>query len=179
MQQEINLFKFVKLPIKSVLDAEVFGILFGGFFGFLMLVFLITLFHQARLSSTAEVAKNNLEAKRRELVALAGRYPESGIPSQILDSTRLPMCNTKFSSFLESFSQAVIPGIWLTEITIAQSGHEISLKGHALRALEVQQFLLQLKQQSLFANLAFDILQLNDQPPPISFEVVGRAVPHA
>ncbi|MES2218511.1 MAG: PilN domain-containing protein [Pseudomonadota bacterium] len=175
--QQINLFKFVKLPIKSVIDGKLLLSLYGIFFGFLMLVFLISIFQNHRLRVAETNLKDSVEAKRKELVSLATLYPTS-IPTQILDATRLPLCNIKFSNYLASFSQAYVSGIWLTNISISKNGEEISLKGHALRALEVHQFLLQLKQQNLFANLSFDILQMKDQPPPLSFEIVGRSAAH-
>ena len=178
MQQQINLFKFVKMPVKSPLDARFMLELFGGFLALLTVILLGTLFHEARLDNAEATSKTTLDAKRKELVALAGLYPQTTIPTQILDSTRLPMCNIKFSNYLQSFAAADVSGVWLTEISISKSGQEISLKGHALRTLQVQQFLLQLKQQQMFANISFDILQLTDEPPPISFEVIGRSVPH-
>jgi Tfp pilus assembly protein PilN len=178
MQQQINLFKFVKMPVKSALDARFILELFAGFLAILTVILVVTLIQEARLANDEATSKAALDAKRKELVALAGLYPQTTIPAQIIDATRLPMCNIKFSTYLQGFAEADVTGVWLTEISITKSGQEISLKGHALRTLQVQQFLLQLKQLKLFANLTFDILQLNDQPSPISFEVIGRSAPH-
>ena len=176
--QQINLYKYVKMPVKSALDARFLLELFGGFFAFLALVLLVTLLREAQLGHAENVGKLTLDAKRKELITLAGQYPQNTIPAQILDATRLPICNVKFSTYLQAFAEAYVAGVWLTQIDISKSGQEISLKGHALRPLQVQQFLLQLKEQQTFANISFDITQLSDQPSPISFEVIGRAIPH-
>jgi hypothetical protein len=178
MQQQINLYKFVKMPVKSALDARFMLELFGAFFAVLTLILLVTVVQEKRLGYAEEASKATLDEKRKELVILAGLNPQTPIPVQIIDSTRLPMCNIKFSNYLQSFADADVQGVWLTEISISKSGQQISLKGHALRTLQVQQFLLQLKQQHMFADISFDILQITDQPAPITFEVIGRSAPH-
>jgi hypothetical protein len=178
MRQQVNLFKFVHLPNKSPLGAELLLKLFGGFFGVLMVIFLISFMYETHLSHKDEEVKVTLEAKRKELVALAGQFPQSNIPTQILDATRAPICNTKFSLFLQAFANAYVGGVWLTEFSITKSGQEVLIRGNATRALQVQQYLLQLKQQPELAKLSFAIQTLSDATPPINFQVVGRLPPH-
>lgn len=177
MQQQINLFTFVKLPVKTFLTAPVLLQLYGAMAVLLMLVTIISSFHESHLRKQNDALKISLENARKHLVELAGQYP-TDVPSQLIDSTKLPICNVKFSLYLEGFAEAYVAGVWLTQININSSGKEILLHGNALRLLQVQQYLLALKQQDNFKNYDFTIQELNDKTPPVTFIMVGKAGAH-
>jgi hypothetical protein len=178
MLQQINLFKFVKLPIKSALSSQVLLSLYGALVAVLMMISLVSSFHEHSLSNQNDSLKVSLEQSRKNLVAMAGLFPQTNFSSQLIDSTKLPMCNIKFSQYMESFAKAYVQGVWLTQINISNSGKEISLHGNALRVLQVQQYLLELKQIAMFTGFDFQIQDLDDKTPPVSFVMVAKVANH-
>ena len=69
----------------------------------------------------AEVARLDAEVRSRQRTLQALRTGELG--------------NTAgFSEFLAALGRRAVPGIWLTSVTIAESGNELVVQGRALRA---------------------------------------------
>jgi hypothetical protein len=160
MQQQVNLRKYVALPIKSPLDAKRMLSLFGILIALLMAIYFCgDLLKRAQLSELSDL-KNSLDETRKNLVFTAAKFPQSQVSIKLLDSSRLSSCNTKFSTYLTSFAKAITPGAWLTDIQITNNGMQFILGGHVLQASQAQQYLTQLKQLPEFANYVFEITQL-------------------
>jgi hypothetical protein len=160
MQQQINLRKYVALPIKSPLDALRMLSLFGILIAILMAITLCgDLLRHAQLSELNDL-KNTLDETRKNLVFTAAKFPQSMVSIKLLDSSRLPSCNTKFSTYLNSFAKAIIPGAWITDIQITNNGKQFVLGGHVLQAGQAQEYLLHLKELPEFADYIFEITQL-------------------
>jgi Tfp pilus assembly protein PilN len=58
--------------------------------------------------------------------------------------------NIPFSTYLTALANTIVPNVWLTSITIQNSGDEMSLKGEALDKNELQGFLEAIQSNSLF-----------------------------
>ena len=70
--------------------------------------------------------------------------------------------NAKFSAYLVALSNAILPGVWLSEMDFSRNDHRIRLKGHALRTPAVQLFINQLSRQAVFAQEEFRIEDLTE-----------------
>ena len=68
--------------------------------------------------------------------------------------------NTGFSVYLLALSQAIDPDVWLTTINISLTDQTMQIKGNALKAIAVQQFLNQLAHQAVFAGTRFSLEKL-------------------
>jgi hypothetical protein len=184
MQQQINLHKFVIYPVQSTLDAKrlltLYGVFFALLMGFYLLCGMLKVYDEHQLSTL----KTTLEAARKTLTATAEKYPDTAIASRFLAAHRQPLCNVKFSAFMQAFAKAIIPGTWLTEIDMKHNGKEISLKGHSLQAGFAQQFLIELKQQPLLAHYNFELTNLtqvadtaateNPAGQPVDFQLTAK-----
>jgi hypothetical protein len=160
MHQQVNLRKYIALPIKSPLDARRMLSLLGILVAFLLAVYMYgDLLKRSQLSELNNL-KNTLDETRKNLVFTAAKHPHSEVFIKLLDSSRLPSCNIKFSNYLKVFAKTIVPGAWLTDITINNNGKQFILGGHVLQADQAQQYLMRLKQSPEFANYEFEITQL-------------------
>jgi hypothetical protein len=148
---------------------------YGLFFGLLMLVYGINSFLLKHDTDKLAQLNAELTSVRLNFIDVAAKYPRSEISPQILDSSRQPMCNIKFSNYLEAFAQAIVPGVWLTEINITDNGKQITLQGHSLKPVMVQLYLQQLKQLAMFAPMTFQILDLSEDKSTLNFQLTARA----
>lgn len=161
MQQQINLYRYLPHPIKSFLDLKMLTLLLGGFFGFLMVIFLIGFIHTEYLSSRLAKINLQLTQSRQHFQDLAAQFPEIDSAEHALLNNEVSACSTKFSPYFEAFANAIVSGVWLTEINISNNGRHVSLIGYASRAIGAEEFLEQLNKQPVFANLPFVIQNLS------------------
>jgi len=84
----------------------------------------------------AEIAKLDAEVKARQSSLQALGTGELGN-------------TTGFSEFLAALGRQAVPGIWLTSVTISQSGNELLVQGRALRAELMPAFLRALGKESV------------------------------
>ncbi|MDR3477048.1 MAG: hypothetical protein P4M14_03365 [Gammaproteobacteria bacterium] len=168
MQQQINLYRYLPHPIKSFLDLKILALLSGGFAGFLMLFYLFGLIHEQYLLSHLNKINTSLADSRQHLQQIAAEYPELDISQFAMNASKIAACKIKFSPFLEGFAKAVVPGAWLTNISIANNGTLISLKGYATRGIEAQEFLERINKQSTFTTRPFVMQDLSQPIEPIS-----------
>lgn len=79
-----------------------------------------------------------------------------------------------FSRFLESFSKNSLDGLWLTEFSILEGGLDFEIKGKALEAELVLDFLEKLSNDTLFAENDFSTLEVvsgDNKPSRVTFIV--------
>ncbi|EKD71875.1 MAG: hypothetical protein ACD_46C00080G0010 [uncultured bacterium] len=67
-----------------------------------------------------------------------------------------------FSQQLEAFSTAIVPNVWLTEITLSKSGDHIIIKGQSQSAAEMQQFIMHLTSEKIFSTYALSVKTIED-----------------
>jgi len=175
MPQQINLYRYVKRPVKSPVDTRVFLITLSLFFGILMTGYFTSLIYQYNLSLQTSELEKKLAIVRQQLADVIAKYPHSQFSEEMI---KLPPCDIRFSRYLQAFAKALVPGIWLTEIEIANGGESMSLHGRALKATEVQNYLDKLKQQPVFSNLNFEIADLSSisestTNPSVTTEIIN------
>jgi hypothetical protein len=163
MQQQINLYRYLPHPIRSFLDLKMITILSSGFLGILMLFYLFGLIHEQILASRLTKLSITLENSRQHLQQIAAKFPELDIAQRAMTASKIAACKTKFSPLLEGFANAITPGIWLTNFTISNNGHLISVKGYTTRAIDAQEFLEKLNKDVTFATTPF-VMQDLAQP---------------
>lgn len=71
-----------------------------------------------------------------------------------------------FSEFLAALGRQATPGIWLTSITIADSGNELLVQGRALRADLMPAFLRGLNNEPVMRGRRVTELKLSAKAPP-------------
>jgi hypothetical protein len=171
--QQVNLFQFVALPHKSRLDTQFALQLSGGFLGLLLCLYLLSYFQTSHEISKLNLQSAQLDKARQELMVLAAKYPQT-VSSDIIDASKLPVCNIKFSNYLRAFAEALLPGIWLTDIGIADSGKTVVLKGHALQVPLAEAYLERLKENKIFQNFNITLDDLNKSQPVLNFQLTAK-----
>lgn len=185
MHQQVNLAKYISLPIKSPLDMRRLMIFYGIFLLFLMFVYLGMLSLKSHQVAKYNELKITLDNAKQELIQTAAKYPQSQASIKYLNTSLFSICNVKFSAYLEGFAKAAVPGVWLTDINVSNHGKEISLKGFALKATQAQQYLIQLKNLSVFDKLTFELKELTEttessdtektSSKPLNFQLTAKA----
>jgi hypothetical protein len=101
----------------------------------------------------AEVAKLEMEVRARQSTLQALSMGELG--------------NTKgFSEFLAALGRSAVPGLWLTSVTIGQSGNELIVNGRALRADLMPSFLRGLNSEAVMRGRKVTDLRLAARTAP-------------
>ncbi|MBF0136955.1 MAG: PilN domain-containing protein [Magnetococcus sp. DMHC-1] len=86
-----------------------------------------------------------------------------------------------FAGHLEDLSQCVIPGVWLTGITLQNGGQDMGFSGKGESMELVPRFIESLGRTAHFRNKRFDILQIMnknaDDGEPVSFLLRTKHIP--
>ncbi len=84
---------------------------------------------------------------------------------QILNKLQADMFNTGegYSGYFVAFARQHIPGLWLTDVTIARAGRDLILKGQTSTAHLVPRYLEKLSREALLAGTNLSDFQL-DRP---------------
>jgi hypothetical protein len=156
--QQINLYRYLPHPIKSLLDARALLVLCGVFC--LALLFSsgieLVIEHHDRVKLNNATAK--YQAAQHQLVTLAAKYPSSIVQMKAPDEKKLAYCQFKFSNYLQALANGIVAGVWLTDISISERGKILSVKGHALVESQAQLYVDQLNEEPFFKETPF-ILQ--------------------
>jgi hypothetical protein len=67
---------------------------------------------------------------------------------------------TGFSEYLQIFTRRVVPGLWLKEFTVYDSGANMLIRGGSVSAELLPQFLQGLSQEPQLEGLQFSVLQM-------------------
>lgn len=78
-----------------------------------------------------------------------------------------------YSEYLRAFARQIVNGVWLTDFTLSSAGNNIELKGKALQAELVPQYLARLKQEAVLKGKSFASLEL--QTPAEELAAAGSA----
>lgn len=114
----------------------------------------------------AEVARLDAEAQARKATLHALGTGELG--------------NTGgFSEFFAALGRQALPGVWLTAITIADSGNELTVKGRALRAELMPAFLRALNNEPVMRGRKVTEMKLTAKSTPTTPASKPRSEPEA
>ena len=165
--QQINLYKHLPKPIKSLLDARALLVLFGVFCSTLVISWLFTLMLKHHDNSKLMVAMAQYQTSQRLIGQLAEKYPSSAVQMLPPDIAKIAYCRFKFSSYLTALAHVNVPGVWLSAILISDHGKSIIIKGHALVDNQIQYYADQLNKELILKNVPL-ILQdaTRNEPDP-------------
>jgi Tfp pilus assembly protein PilN len=152
--QQINLYKNLPQPIRSILDARALLLLYSVFCLMLIVSFFLGLIQKHHDTVLRDKSMQQYVDAQHRLVVLAAKYPTTVVQMEPPDVARLGQCKVKFSQYLTAFADGIIPGVWLTNISITDHGKTLLLKGHAQVENQVQAYVESLKQQPLLQNAA-------------------------
>ncbi len=170
--QQINLYSHLKKTPRLFLTLEKLLLLYGVFFLFLMSHLTFSYSIKSGLIDQVDELTKTYSAKQVLLESTKQKYP--GIGASDIFSVMMQLQkelatkgqmlsifsqNTRFSTILTALGKAIVPGVWLTDIKITDSGQKIILVGKANQATLPQSFMEQLKRQTPFDKMR---IQLNE-----------------
>jgi Tfp pilus assembly protein PilN len=157
--QQINLYQYLQKPDRSPLSAKTVLLSYGLFLLLLLICYFYGLIQAHHQAVAFNQATSDLNQSRQHLVTLVEKYPQFNLDSQILNANQA--CQVRFSRYLTGLASVAVPGVWLTEITISES-MQLMLKGHALKAEAVQQYMNQLNSHHHFLGKDFALQELTE-----------------
>lgn len=135
-------------------------ILYGVFFSLLVLNYCGDLIYKHYLNSKLTVAKNELINAQQYLTELSAKYQSSSLSTKLIENKSL-VCQIKFSAYLEELSHAIPAGVWLNYFNLTSNGTQVVLKGNAIKASLVEEFLARLNKEPEFLSKVFEIQELD------------------
>jgi hypothetical protein len=178
MRQQINLYLaipkrvIVQLPAKMISKiCLILLICVLGFsvYGFLRNRALVREFQEVEVRTQAAAEKVKQLTKKYaedpEILSLTKKIAhfkgDIEIKSRLLMILEHPI-SLGFSDYLDVLSQQIIPNVWLTYITIAQTAESnvMTLVGKAYELEYITQFMQKLENSSIFANRNFNLSQV-------------------
>lgn len=191
MQQQINLYHYLSRKSKFFLTLEMAITLSCLFLLLLFVNLLYELWNKHEL--TAQVKKSNATfiQTQQHLITLLKQYPSIDIKDleksvQDLQADLIAKAkvfdllveNARFASYLTGLANAVVPGVWLVDISFSNHMPHISLRGHALQPEQTQQFIEKLMQQATFFDMTFELQELtqamSEQDSSINFYITSK-----
>lgn len=173
MPQQINLYQFLPKMAKPKLNLQIMLFICGIFFLFLMIPFFMHLWEkhnklkylnqlslktQTEQVRLAEFVKKYSIANPKDLeTSVKYLQQELQANKKILNAL---LVENKFSAYLKAFSESITPDVWLTQMIFVEGGEQISVRGNALLAASVQQFLNRLQSNIVFTNKPLEIKEL-------------------
>ncbi len=173
--QQVNLISLGIIPKAEPLRTKQMLLLLGGFS---LVLLAVTGWHGVGLAGLkSELVQSKLEVealRQTNLLSRTDRPDTQALRSQVeqLSTTHsaqtnlvrllnLQQAQQGFSAQLKSLAAARAEGMWLEEIHFSQGHSEhISLKGKALRAVTVAEFLQNLADQRVFNGQSFEYLSV-------------------
>ncbi|HEY5958021.1 MAG TPA: PilN domain-containing protein [Polyangiaceae bacterium] len=200
MSQQLNLYNPLFEKKQKAFSVVAMGQCLG-FIAIAMLVFYVYAAFQTRATErVASQMRGQLSAQRDQLAKLAqasGQPRSKALEAEVVrldlevqarkDTLRAlgkgELGNTGgFSEFFAAFGRQALPGVWLTDITIADSGNELTVKGRALRAELMPAFLRALNNEPVMRGRKVTEMKLTAKTAPVADKAVvskPRAEPEA
>lgn len=186
-QQEINLYQFLPQKTGFELTPKAVLVSYGAFLAFLLILHLGSLLHNHKLVNQLDQLNKDIALQQNQLMTLIQKYPiydmeelrksinqlqdEFSNKEQILD---LLSPNANFSSYLIGLGNAIVPGVWLTEIIFDRGQNKIQLKGYTLQPTLLEQFYRKLESQANFSDLRFKVNEIKQTSYPASFLITAK-----
>jgi len=170
MRQQINLYAVLPQENKISLTLFKMGVFYSGFFLLLIVISFYQYAYQRYLVHRFTVNQQQLTHLELQIKAIGKQYPSfnSQNPQQFLQALQQALQMKEqlfnlfkqqgyFSSYLKSVAETAPADLWLTEIGFYSLNHRISLKGYALHAEAIQQFIAALENQPVFSNTKLEL----------------------
>lgn len=182
LRQEVNLYKFFKDPIALAdwLSLDKFLFYNSLIFLFLILLYIFSAWSNHRLEAQVIQAQGDVAQLQNNFYKLREKFPpifftqdinqsvkqiqnEIHAQEDILESLSNPVL---LSKQLASFSQSIVPQVWLTEISINKGGDHIELTGDSLKMENLQGFIKNLSQHPLYATYRLTVNDISNENTP-------------
>lgn len=174
MQQQINLYRYLPRPVKSLLTADAIAKGYLVFLGVLFISTIHSLWHNHSLNLQNKELMTQLTESQTMLNETHLRYPSINIKEVGLHVENMKQSyeekqriylllshTLKFSQYMYALANSTVPGTWLTDFIFSASSQSVILKGAATQSSSLEAFLEQLKQQPVFSELDFELSELN------------------
>jgi Tfp pilus assembly protein PilN len=178
MLQQINLYRQFKPSQPLFFSINIVFVFYSIFFCILLLSSLKDYQHVKVLQKQVNSLSAELTVEMTKLEKVKKEYPLVNLSDLEASIQRLKQeLGTRgnmlailsrqgtFTNYLNALANAIIPGVWLTNIQITHYGQDINLQGKATAAPLVHLFLEQLQKQSLFSKMQIEIGEINKSPP--------------
>ena len=188
-QQEINLLSFLPKKTGIELTQKVVLISYGAFFLVLCIFYFGSTWQKHKLENQINQLANAANQGQQQFTLLSQKYPVSDVANlkQLIGDMQkeyetksefadLISPNANFSSYLTALGNAIVPGVWLTEIIFDRGENKVVLKGYALLPTLLERFYAQLSNQPVFSNLSFEINEIKQTSYPTSFNITAKKV---
>jgi len=168
-------------------------ILYGIYAAFLCINYIYTINKKHDLTLQVNYLRLDLEKQQNFLSQVVVEYPSINVEGLTATMQQLKedlltkgkiyavLANQiLFSSYLTVIANASMQGVWLTDISIIDSGQTITLTGQAYQAERIQVYLEQLQKQSLFSNYDLVLKEVNEDSNDkrthkmITFNITGN-----
>lgn len=184
MLQEINLYNQLPQKKEFFLTFKNTILLYGAFIGLLLLLHLIHLWNENSLNTELSMLNNELLLTKQQLIGLTKEYPIIDMNLLKKDILRIendyrdkakelellsPYAN--FSDYLIALGDAIVPGVWLTEIRFNRKSPHLELKGYTVRPFLLENFFVRLTSLPSYSHLKFKVNEIKQTSFPASFYI--------
>ena len=187
MQQQINLYSYLPQKERSLLTPTIVSGSYGGFCLLLLIFYLTTGWQKHQLNSEINKLMLSIATEQQQLTTLTQRYPETDpeiikksiatlqqtyqTKSKEMDQLSF---NSYYSQYLLALGNAIVPGVWLTEIEFDRGDDRIILQGYLLQPILLESFYKELIKQPIFSNLVFKVDEIQQTKFPANFHITGK-----
>lgn len=198
MSQQINLFNPIFLKQKKYFSALMMAQGLGLFLVGCLLMVIYAEFQVSYLSRNATETSTQLLKAKSQLISVSAQFaPREANPAleneirnadanvhsmqKVFDALHSgEFGDTKgYSSYFRAFARRIVDGVWLTGVSINGAGHDIGLKGRALKPEYVPLYLSRLSQEADMQGKSFSALdmQVPKADPAATVNSSGPAAP--
>lgn len=196
MIQKINLYQVEKKRISFAFTFHQASWILGIFFLGLSLITVYDLVKHFLIRKELKVLDSEQLAKAKKLQVIAGKVPEERTRNQIMTDIKQYENEKKekeeiisllsaeehsvideLSAYFEAVSRRTIAGIWLTSLQFQNNGDQVTLKGQALSAEYVPEFVAALSLEPKFKGKSFEIFRviLDEDKKKVDFVLQTKA----
>jgi len=177
-RQEINLYKDFEDPTPTVAFLSWHQV---WIFNLIMVIFMVFLSIYSFIKTEFKVReKKDLQNKiihlKNEFFTQKNKFPQAFFTQDVAQSIEKLTSqmrlreqilkkianNALFAESLETLGRVIIPDVWLTDISITDSGDTVSIKGKSYSPEKMQQFITQLTSDKLFLGYSLSVNNILD-----------------
>lgn len=192
LRQDINLYTSLKKPeIKSeFISWQQYLLILLGLLIIFCLMVIYAFWNLHLLNQKGQQLDHEINALQNRFFSLKKQFPAFFFSTEVKTSItqlqqelafqqhllRTITQRTSYAKILEGLSTAIIPQVWLQDITINKSGTEIILKGRSLTADKVHQFTANIQHNPTFISYTSNLKEIghtteNQTVPSLSFQI--------
>lgn len=195
LAQQVNLYNFFAAPptAPTLLTWKRFWLINLIFTALMFLTLLYSLENIHLLRQEKNAMQKRVDVLQKKFYAIKSTYPAfffmqnahesiKQLETELLRQEKILETFTNriyFSQALLAFAKDIATNVWLTEISL-QKNNQIEIKGQSLKLTSLQQFLLNLAQEVIFANYGITLKEIinsgkDNERGTLSFDIaIGK-----